>query len=316
MYHKVLVPLDGSVEAENAFALIGRELAPDGEIILLQVIPPAKTQTVGTHIIMGSQQEEADRYQAMSYLNHVAKDNRLDSGRWNPEVVVSGSVAEGIVGFAQRESVDLIAMYTHDRNLLGRLVKGSIAKEVQRRASAEVRVLRPRMLASNGPVAAEIDDRSSLDSPPFRDTDVFQFLSNEQIDKVVSLGTRLRISAGETLGTGGQLGEHLFVIIGGEANLSAHSEVGEITVRIAGPGESFPLAGFLASGMLITTGEALSDMEVLAIPRSQLAELCQTNTEIGMRFYVAVAQLFAIRYSATLNQLAISAERELRDSGP
>ena len=117
----------------------------------------------------------------------------------------------------------------------------------------------------------------------------------------------------EKQGKGGELGQTLFVIIEGEASLSAHSEIGEITVRIAGPGESFPLAALLASGALITTAEALTDMDLLAIPRSGLLELCSKDTEIGMRIYSNMAQLFANRYSATLTQLAISAERELRE---
>ena len=44
MYRRILIPLDGSKESEGVFALIRGELAPDGEVVLLQVIPPAKTQ--------------------------------------------------------------------------------------------------------------------------------------------------------------------------------------------------------------------------------------------------------------------------------
>ena len=314
MYHKVLIPLDGSVASEFAFALIQREIAPDGEIILLNVIPPAKTQRVGSHVVLGSQQEEVDRYEAAGYLNRVAKENRIDSGRWRPEVVVSGSVDEGIVGFAQREAVDLIAMFTHDRGLFGRLVKGSVAREVQRRASTEVRVLRPRELTSYGPVATGGGEQSHLDTRLFDEVDLFQDLSEEQIQKVVSLGERIQVSAGEKQGTGGELGQNLFVIVQGEASLSAHSEIGEIAVRVAGPGESFPLAALLGTGALITSAEALTDMDLLAIPRSELLEFCSTELEIGMRIYSNMAQLFANRYSATLTQLAISAERELRNT--
>ena len=137
MYRKVLVPLDGSWEAGEVFALIQYELAPDGEIILTQVIPPAKTQKVGSHIILGSQQEEADRYEAMGYLKAVARQQNEDSRRWRCEVAVSTSVSEGIVNLAARERVDLIAMYTHDCRLLARHVKRSIAGEVQRKTSTQ-----------------------------------------------------------------------------------------------------------------------------------------------------------------------------------
>jgi CRP-like cAMP-binding protein len=143
--------------------------------------------------------------------------------------------------------------------------------------------------------------------------DLFKDLTEEQINRVVSLGRELRIGRGEKLGTGGQLGQHLYLILEGEAHLTAHSEVGEIAVRTASAGESFPLAALLGSGTLITSGDAISDMRVLSIPRSPLVDLCTKDTEIGMRVYSTVAQLFANRYSRTLTQLGISAEREMRD---
>ena len=313
MYRKVVVPLDGSRESEDALALFKGDLAPDGEIILLQVIPLGKSVTVGNRFILGSLLEEYDRREAQSYLQSIARQKGRDSTIWRVEVLVSKSVAEGIVNFAAREKVDLIAMHTRDRKLLSRMVKGSIAREVQRIATTKVLVLGPRELPGYTPMAARGGD-SGLKSHLFKDIDLFEGLSDGQIDRVVSLGRRLQISFGEFLGTGGEQGENLFVILQGEADLFAHSEIGEIAVRIAGPGEAFPLAALLGSGTLITSGEALTDMEVLAIPRSELLMLCSKDTEIGMKIRVNVAQLVANRYSATLTQLAVSAERELRDA--
>ena len=57
----------------------------------------------------------------------------------------------------------------------------------------------------------------------------------------------------------------------------------------------------------------MTDLELLAILRADLMALCSRDPDIGMRIYSNVAQLFANRYSATLTQLAISAERELRE---
>jgi nucleotide-binding universal stress UspA family protein len=69
-------------------------------------------------------------------------------GHWHCEAVVSRSVAEGITNYAIQEGVDLIAMYTHDRKGLARLIRGSIAAQVQRNSPIEVRVFRPRELAA------------------------------------------------------------------------------------------------------------------------------------------------------------------------
>ena len=102
--------------------------------------------------------------------------------------------------------------------------------------------------------------------------------------------------------------------IDGEEQLRAQSGVGAISVRVAGPKESFPMAARLGSRTLITTGVALTEIDVLAIPSTSLVELCAMDAEIGTTVYRAAAQLFASRYSDTLTHLAISAERELLDT--
>jgi nucleotide-binding universal stress UspA family protein len=73
MYRKILVPLDGSKEAEKVFSLIKDEVAPDGTIVLLRVVSPAKTQNLGGHTIVSTQQEESDRHDAIDYLREVAQ---------------------------------------------------------------------------------------------------------------------------------------------------------------------------------------------------------------------------------------------------
>ena len=299
MYQKVLVPLDESVEADDVQALVQDDVAQDAEIVLLQVIPPPKTHAEGGHVILGSQQEDYDRHKAMSYLKTFIQRQPRSTLQWRPEVAVSESVAEGILSFAAREPVDLIAMSTRDRQLLARYVKVNIATEVEHGASAPVRVLR----AQESPSTRMLEQ-----------VDIFRDLFPHQVEKIVALGERVHIPSGETLGKGGEHGETLFVIIEGEADLSAHSEIGEIAVRVAGPGEAFPLATLLASGTLITSGESLTDMELLTIPRRPLLDLCTTDTQIGMGIYSAVGRIFAQRYSVTLAQLAITGERELRNA--
>jgi hypothetical protein len=69
---KILVPLDGSSEAERVIGLAQSELAENGAFILMQVIPPAKNQKIGEHVILSTQQEEADRAAALGYLKSVA----------------------------------------------------------------------------------------------------------------------------------------------------------------------------------------------------------------------------------------------------
>ncbi len=311
MYQNVLVPLDRSVESEGVLDVIPVLVNADGQATLLTVIPPGRTRSLGELVVLGTQQEEEDRARAMVYLNRIANRLRESSIQANTAVVVHDSVASAIVSYANRNSVDLISMFTHDRRGLAKLVKGSVAREVERRAVMPVRVFRP------GDLAAEPQTGATLGSAEFEysHVDVFARLSREQIATVVALGSSVSVSEGETLGAGGEAGQNLFIIQSGEAQLTAQSEIGQIAVRLAGPGESFPQAVLLGEGTLITAGSALSDMTLLQIPRARLLDLCTRDAAIGRGIYAATAQLFANRYSRTLTQLGMSATRELqRDS--
>ena len=148
-HRKILVPLDGSIKAaEGVLGLAQDLLDPEGEAILLQVIPPSGPKMVGTDFMSGSQVEKRERSKAMGYLKYFADRQNAGPGRWRCEVAVSASVADGIVDTAVREEVDLIAMYTHDRKGLAKLIKGSIAEKVKECAPTAVRVVRPRELAA------------------------------------------------------------------------------------------------------------------------------------------------------------------------
>jgi CRP-like cAMP-binding protein/nucleotide-binding universal stress UspA family protein len=314
MYQKVIVPLDGSREAEEVFNLIQDAVSPGGQIILLKVVPPAKTKKVGSHIILGSQQEKLDRFAAIGFLKAVARNMGSRFADLRCEIAVSESVSDGIVNVANSVDADLIAIYTHDQKLLGKHIKKSIAKEVQRKTSIEVRVFGGHDLEGFAAGDFASSEPATLAPQILKQVDVFEDLSKEQVTKVMSLGQVMHVTAGDTLGVVGEAGDRLYVILEGEAHLTTHSEVGEVSVRIAMPGEAFPLASLLGSGTLVTSAEALTDMKVLSIPRSDLLGLCYRDPELGVRVYASVARLFSNRYAETLAHVAISAERELRES--
>ncbi len=93
------------------------------------------------------------------------------------------------------------------------------------------------------------------------DSDILQDLSDDEIDEVANLGSAWQVSAGTLLGQAGEQADRLFIILKGEARLSYQTQIGEVAVRIAKPGDSFPLAALLGSGGTITTGQALTDYE-------------------------------------------------------
>lgn len=140
MYSKILVPLDGSKESEAAVGFAREQLSPDGELVLLRVIPPAKGQRLGEHVLMSYQIEETELSRAVAYLREVCRQLEEESDRQRCEAIIGNSVPQAIIDFAAREGVDLIAMCTHDRKGFSRVIKRSVSREVERKAPGEVDV--------------------------------------------------------------------------------------------------------------------------------------------------------------------------------
>ncbi len=155
---------------------------------------------------------------------------------------------------------------------------------------------------------------AELELDVLRRVDLFRELTDEQIEEVALLGQPMEINAGQALVQAGEAGNLLFVVIRGFAQLTARSGIGEIPVRAAGPGNSFPLAALVGSGTLITSAEAMTDMTLLALPRGQLLSLCRRDPAIGMGIYAAIADVLGDRYRKTLAHLTSSAEQVLRQA--
>ncbi len=154
----MLIPLDGSKEAEAVIPLVQRELAPDARVILFQVRSPVRTMA-GAEPMQASLADEVwadwDERAASSALDYlygaVQRHGAVqrfggDQERWRCEIVAASSISRAIVDCAAREKVDLIAMYTHDRKGLARLIMGSIAHDVERKTDIRVKVFKPREL--------------------------------------------------------------------------------------------------------------------------------------------------------------------------
>ena len=142
MYKKTLIPLDGSRESEDVFPLIKEELAPDGEVILLQVLPPGGTR------ISGDNRDEGRRHESIGYLHDVARKHGDSLDQWRCEVITYKSVVEGIVDFAVSEGVDFIALYTQNSEALAALIRESIIRDVASKTPIEVKAFKPRGLVT------------------------------------------------------------------------------------------------------------------------------------------------------------------------
>ena len=150
MYERVLIPLDGSRLAEGILPFILQIAGPlDLEVVLVRVEPP-----IAPHALEGStyftlEDIAARLKQAREYLAPVAASLRRQGLRVATDARYGEPVTE-IVAAARDSDVGLIAMTTHGRSGLTRLVFGSVVQAVLRRA--EVPVLMMRL--TKGQVAA------------------------------------------------------------------------------------------------------------------------------------------------------------------
>lgn len=130
--------------------------------------------------------------------------------------------SDGIVSLAQKEGVEVIAMFVPERRGLTKLMKGNTSKGVQRNSPVEVRIFTSQDLEEHAPQEVAVgtameseskifahvrgngDSRASaatatvdlplLTTDLLKEVDLFKDLSTGQIDKVASLGERLSIS--------------------------------------------------------------------------------------------------------------------------
>ncbi len=88
MYRKVLIPLDGSREAEMVIPKIQPELTEDAEVVLLKIVPPFKGETGSPITVTSTQQEEAERVNAIDYLREVIQRLGGSPGQWREELLM------------------------------------------------------------------------------------------------------------------------------------------------------------------------------------------------------------------------------------
>jgi nucleotide-binding universal stress UspA family protein len=113
----------------------------DLEVVLLRVIrilPPQVTETLRSALL-----ETVEQYttEARAYLAPLAENLRTRGIRVRTEVR-HGEPVDEIVDCARAADADLIAMTTHGRSGLGRLLFGSVAEAVLRQAEIPVFLMR------------------------------------------------------------------------------------------------------------------------------------------------------------------------------
>jgi len=176
MFKTILVPLDGSALAGNILPHV-REIARSthARIVLLRVTPepinlypstgvspyqrstPMQDRDATNYLLRSDPTHRAEWIEhevetAQAYLDAISLDLK-QSGAQVTTLTQPGAAAEVILEAIDREGADLIAMSTHGRSGLGRLLLGSVADRVLHLAQVPVFLLRSKN-AENEPAMA------------------------------------------------------------------------------------------------------------------------------------------------------------------
>ena len=149
MYHKILVPLDGSSRAEAILPHV-EDLARRyrARVIFLQVVEP-EPLIVGPDMvypivnqeIVAERTRHAREYLAARRAEFTARGIEASTH------VAHGPIVEEVIKRAEREGADLIAMASHGRTGLARVFYGSVASGVLNRIDRPLLLIRA---ANNG----------------------------------------------------------------------------------------------------------------------------------------------------------------------
>lgn len=136
MFDRILVPVDGSPQAEQAIDEAGRFLAGEPAEWTLLVVVDMKGE-----IAEGIVPVTCSAPQAKAYVHELAVRLRAQGVRVEAQVRF-GEAAEEILHAASDGRIGLIAMSTHGRTGLSRMVRGSVAEAVLRSSPTPVLLTR------------------------------------------------------------------------------------------------------------------------------------------------------------------------------
>jgi nucleotide-binding universal stress UspA family protein len=153
----VLIPLDGSALAEEILEPALELGTPMGaRYTLIQAInPPVLGYAPAAYAVGLDEQVLAQwRAEAQAYLDEVAARLRSQGHRVDRQIMI-GPPAVAILDYARAHAVDLIALATHGRGGVARMLLGSVADKIVRGAGMPVLLRRPSAEAAEPHMRAE-----------------------------------------------------------------------------------------------------------------------------------------------------------------
>ena len=147
-FNKIVVPLDGSVLAEQVLPrVLSLAKLEDAEVSLVQVLVPrsySKKELADPDLSWW----DRDVSLAQAYLFRIASRLRRNGLIVTADIVIGENAAHAIGDFASREKANLIAIATHGRGGLARMLRGSVADALMHSGVMSMLVLKPDDVAT------------------------------------------------------------------------------------------------------------------------------------------------------------------------
>ncbi|MGB0384516.1 MAG: universal stress protein [Ardenticatenaceae bacterium] len=177
---KVLIPLDGSEFSGQVLPQIHYLLPPEYyELVLAHVVQP-QAEPLSEVRVPTSRVVSTSPWIPSSLSTHKWRElhslvqERLEAearplrqlGYSVSVAALGGEPVQKIVRFVENEGIDLVAMATHGRSGLSRLVLGSIAEQIVRRVSVPVLLVRPATSTAQSQTPGDVLlERLAADQP-------------------------------------------------------------------------------------------------------------------------------------------------------
>jgi CRP-like cAMP-binding protein len=123
------------------------------------------------------------------------------------------------------------------------------------------------------------------------ESELFETLSEDDLDQLVSIASRKKVGAGETVFLRGQPARALYAVVSGQVKVVATATDGrEMVLRLIDPGACFGEIALLDGGTRTATVTANGACELIVVDRRDLLDLLRRRPEIALGLLAVVAQ--------------------------
>ncbi|HXF60117.1 MAG TPA: universal stress protein [Caldilineaceae bacterium] len=156
--NRVLIPVDGSAFSLQVLPYVTRFLPPEeNELILFYVAPTPNAVFVGGEVFIYADQEAASVEAEFRTMIQPYVLRLREAGYAVTPVIRFGDPVVEIERFIAQEHIDLLAMTTHGRTGLSRVLLGSVAQHLISEVNIPVLLYHP---LAKQPVTSELEQRN------------------------------------------------------------------------------------------------------------------------------------------------------------